>query len=235
MSAAVSEYQVPPPPRPVVQQQQQQKPYVDMNSGGSSKSPSPTQQRRRSSSFSGSVINATMKMKSAKEKAETSTPVKDPSWAMRKKKHESPEYYEIKSPPLVQVADPFGTMRASKRRGMVEPKTANMDDDDVFLPVGVRSQTATLPSQDPFGTLRANKAMQNQNKREQQLDYRSTESQMRTKSGPENELEITNELLNLLEDFKTKNYSVKEMEVMFDKWRRKAAIYELPEKNKVQN
>ena len=179
-------------------------------------------------------------MKSAKEKAETSTPVK--GGRSKSKRFESPDYYEIKSPP-VQVADPFGTMRASKRRGYVEPKST-LDDDDVFLPSGheVNNQktmttTSTIPAQDPFGTLRANRAMHGQNKareqQQQQMDYRSG-SQIDKISGAENnELEVTNELLNLLEDFKTKNYSVKEMEVMFDQWRRKAAIYEAPEKNKV--
>ena len=40
------------------------------------------------------------------------------------------------------------------------------------------------------------------------------------------DLVITDELLQLLEDFKTKSYSMKEMEMLFENWRRKAAIYE---------
>jgi len=38
------------------------------------------------------------------------------------------------------------------------------------------------------------------------------------------DLAVTDELLDLLEDFKAKSYTVKEMEVLFENWRRKASI-----------
>ena len=47
-----------------------------------------------------------------------------------------------------------------------------------------------------------------------------------TSSGISEDLIITDELLQLLEDFKTNSYSMKEMEMLFENWRRKAAIYE---------
>ncbi len=102
-------------------------------------------------------------------------------------------------------SDPYGTLRASPG--------ANDDSDDVFL-----------PSKDPFGTLRANAAVAK--------DYRSSGDK---KESLDRELAVTNELLQLLEDFKSKSYSVKEMEAMFDHWRRKAALTDdcLPSKAKV--
>ena len=45
------------------------------------------------------------------------------------------------------------------------------------------------------------------------------------KNGVEDDnLSVTEELLELLEDFKKKSYTVKEMEILFENWRRKAAI-----------
>ena len=63
--------------------------------------------------------------------------------------------------------------------------------------------------------------------------FRDRRDKVNQSVGYENELAITNELLQLLEDFKTKSYSVKEMETMFDHWRRKAAIYDVPGRAKV--
>jgi hypothetical protein len=37
-------------------------------------------------------------------------------------------------------------------------------------------------------------------------------------------LAVTEELLNLLEDFKQKSYTLKEMEMLFENWRRKAEV-----------
>ena len=118
-------------------------------------------------------------------------------------KQESPQYQEVKTP-----KDPFGTMETAA-------VASSEDDDDVFLP------PATVA--DPFGTLRANKAILAGS------DYRDSKK----KNGYASELAITNELLSLLEDFRTKSYSVKEMENMFDQWRRRAAIHEVPGKTKV--
>jgi hypothetical protein len=213
----MSVYQIPPPPRPVESTVAAfvKAPYLDMSGSGSG-SATPTE-------------------------APTSPTTAKASQTSQKNgalpKGESPQYHEIKSPP--QTADPFGTMRASNnnRARSIEAQT---DDDDVFLP------TATIAKDDPFGTLRANRAMgmfNNNNEctparqQQQQLDYRGEQEEKNSRNGGagyENELAITNELLYLLEEFKNKSYTVKEMEVMFDKWRRKAAIYDFPDKSKVK-
>jgi len=53
-------------------------------------------------------------------------------------------------------------------------------------------------------------------------DYRGLPGEV----GIEDNLAVTEELLELLEDFKQKSYTVKEMEILFENWRRKAAIPE---------
>ena len=93
--------------------------------------------------------------------------------------------------------DPFGTLRASKK---ISPSPEDSDD-EVFI------------TNDKFGTLKANKMMQ---------DYRETPS-----SGQNNnseELAITDEFLKLLDDLQSKNYSAKEMESLFENWKRKADL-----------
>jgi hypothetical protein len=40
-------------------------------------------------------------------------------------------------------------------------------------------------------------------------------------------LAVTEELLTLLEDFKQKSYTLKEMEILFENWRRKAEVNRL--------
>ncbi len=125
--------------------------------------------------------------------------------------------YQVPPPPrpvqghqqqLRAVKDPFGTMRASSNN--------NRDDDsldDVFLP----------KQHDPFGTL---KAMCNKNN----MDYKDSPAKINYSK----ELEITSELLTLLEDFRTKSFTVKEMETLFNTWRKKAALCSVPEKAKVK-
>merc|ERR1712243_306016 len=54
-------------------------------------------------------------------------------------------------------------------------------------------------------------------------DYRGLPGEA---GGEEDNLAVTEELLELLEDFKQKSYTVKEMEILFENWRRKAAIPE---------
>ena len=78
------------------------------------------------------------------------------------------------------------------------------DNDDVFL-------------LDRFGTMRASDAIAARKKME---DYRRTEGGDRSLN---DELRITDDLLNLLDDFRNNPYSAKEMETKFDEWRRKAA------------
>ena len=127
-------------------------------------------------------------------------------------------------------------MRAASRLPKEE------EDDDVFLPssdsaVDADASKVKRSKEDPFGTLRANKAIRMLNEKrsvpsQEQRDYRGD---LQKVAGYENELAITNELLCLLEDFKNKSYTVKEMEVLFDKWRRRAAIYDFPDKAKVNS
>ena len=144
---------------------------------------------------------------------------------------DSPKYHEIKAP-SAPAEDPFGTMRAAARLLKDDEYS-----DEVFLPSEESDASNVRKSKDddPFGTLRANRAIRMLNEKrsvvsQQQMDYRGD---LQKASGYENELAVTNELLCLLEDFKNKSYSVKEMEVMFDKWRRKAAIYDFPDRAKV--
>ena len=43
-------------------------------------------------------------------------------------------------------------------------------------------------------------------------------------NSPSDELAITDEFLKLLEDFQSKSYSAKEMELLFENWKRKADL-----------
>ena len=210
--SAPSDYQVPPPPRPVEACSSTilaKSPYLNMSGSGS-----------------GSATPA--------DSASPKTDRKAVQTVVGQGEKESLKYHEIKSASASAANDPFGTMRAAPRL----PKED--EDDDVFLP----SESTSDPNstkikrskEDPFGTLRANKAIRMLNEKrsavsQEQRDYRGD---LQKVTGYENELAITNELLCLLEDFKNKSYTVKEMEVMFDKWRRRAAIYDFPDKAKVK-
>lgn len=212
-SSTLSEYQVPPPPRPVEGSVRvsAKAPYLDMSGSGS-----------------GTATPA--------DSASPKTERKAVQTAVNQTEDDSPKYHEIKSPSASAARDPFGTMRAASRR----PK--DDEDDDVFLPSeSAVDRDADAPKvkkskEDPFGTLRANKAIRMLNEKrsvasQEQRDYRGD---LQKVTGYENELAVTNELLCLLEDFKNKSYTVKEMEIMFDKWRRRAAIYDFPDKAKVK-
>ena len=97
------------------------------------------------------------------------------------------------------VNDPFGTLRAS-RASSVPKSVSSAVSDDVFVPVVGEVAEATS-----------------------RIDYRGLPGETR---GEEDNLAVTEELLELLEDFKQKSYTVKEMEILFENWRRKAAIPE---------
>ena len=72
--------------------------------------------------------------------------------------------------------------------------------------------------------------------RQEQLDYRETSNKKSDIGGfglvgggngstlPNDDLIITDELLTLLEDFQKKNYSAKEMEMLFESWKRKGNL-----------
>ena len=211
-AAALSEYQVPPPPRPVVAGSSTafaaKTPYLDMSGSGS-----------------GCATPA-----AAADSASPKTERKAVQ-TVDGNNDDCPKYHEIKAPSAAPAEDPFGTMRAAARL-----LRDDEDSDEVFLPSEESDVSNVKKSKDdPFGTLRANRAIRMLNEKrsvvsQQQMDYRGD---LQKVAGYENELAVTNELLCLLEDFKNKSYTVKEMEVMFDKWRRKAAIYDFPERAKV--
>ena len=175
------------------------------------------------------MLTASLRFRSSKDHPKPETPESKPTPVVEQ---DSPIYQTIKSPPqpVKPNPDPFGTMRASQRRQKSKSQADKDDDcnDDVFLP----NLNNNNFGEDPFGTLRANKAMNNNKK--DVVDYRDNKSLPvgNGSNGFEEELAITNELLNLLDDFRTKNYTVKKMELMFDHWRRKASIYEISEKSK---
>ena len=157
--------------------------------------------------------------------------------------HEKPPKKEI-----IDNDDPFGTLKAAKKiteKPVATEKINNVNnedmevgDDDVFL-----SNSITKENDDKFGTLKANKVMNSM--RQEQLDYRATSNKKSdvgfgglvgggngSSTLPNDDLIITDELLTLLEDFQKKNYSAKEMEMLFESWKRKAAITEdLPTTN----
>ncbi|XP_059091357.1 uncharacterized protein LOC131886916 isoform X1 [Tigriopus californicus] len=206
----VSEYQVPPPPRPVPGMVPAP-PYLDMagsgGSGTSSSTESPKQKRRPSFN----ILTQTLKFRAKAGKENQNLG--------KSSKMESPPHQELPPP-----KDPYGTMRANSGRDCrkileeEEEDSNHQNEDDVFLPPINKSSSAD----DPFGTLRANRAL---HKTESAwMDYRGCSE---AKPGSiEDELAVTNELLQMLEDFKTKSLSLKEMEIMFDNWRRKASYYD---------
>ncbi len=180
LQKAVAEYQVPPPPRPVPQfLSESEDDDIDNN---------PLQ--RRGSLSSGIRFRSTPIAKMTSTSVQT-MPLK--------KKKESPQYQEIKSPPIAK--DPFGTMRASKRVVRNKKDSVELEDlDDVFLP--------------------CQKAENADKAKEKAYDL---------------ELTLTNELLQLIEDYKTSKISLKEFEIRLEQWRGKAAICDPPlHENKVK-
>ena len=231
----LSNYQVPPPPRPVPATPASVKPnpYLDM-SGSVSGTPSPCQTRRLQAR-PGQTRNQ------RSERSERSQPrdlndlfhsldnngLTNRSAANCKistlsKYNLDSTYQEIASP---KDSDPFGTMRASKARGFKE-KTP---------PVGSGER---LYVNDPFGTMRATRAnsvpksFSSEASNDDVFAPASSEETNRNdyrgvKSDDTNDnLAVTEELIELLEDFKNKSYSVKEMEILFENWRRKASLPE---------
>ncbi len=136
-------------------------------------------------------------------------------------------------------SDPYGTLRASKRlaKNEVSKQTNNnsqeeeeVGDDDVFLDLPAPQpsiNSRTLPANPGTGSQQQRKTMP--------VDYRGVPGLEKTKGGNDanSDLAITNELLQLLDDLQNKKYAAKEVELLFDNWRRKAAFAE--EGNKKNN
>lgn len=140
-------------------------------------------------------------------------------------------YQEIRDPQMRN--DPFGTLRASKaRRSMKEKTPPTM--------YGNEAAKERLYVNDPFGTLRASRANsvpksmssevsnddvfnppEESPQKTNRTDYRGIPNDESSDN-----LAVTEELLELLEDFKQKSYTVKEMEILFENWRRKASLPE---------
>jgi len=138
-------------------------------------------------------------------------------------------YQEIRDPQTRN--DPFGTMRASKARRSLKEKTPpTMYGND-----GAKER---LYVNDPFGTMRASRAnsvpksmssevsnddvfipQEENHQKTNRTDYRGIPN-----DASSDNLAVTEELLELLEDFKQKSYTVKEMEILFENWRRKASL-----------
>ena len=151
--------------------------------------------------------------------------------------------------------DPYGTMRAEKKlatpplavdtvlnstfngqKGTKEAFETDVDldelgDDDVFV--------TGNGNPDKFGTFKANKAINSNLQQENRMDYRETKGAKSDNNGSSTngnnqaseELAITDEFLKLLEDFQSKNYSTKEMEMLFENWKRKADLQDLKVRN----
>ena len=117
--------------------------------------------------------------------------------------------------------DPYGTMRAEKKLSTppeciekIEKYTEELEDEVFFA------------ENDKFGTLKANKAIIQ--KMDNRMDYRETKINKNGNSmSTSDELAITDEFLKLIEDFQTKNYSPKEMEMLFENWKRRADLHDI--------
>lgn len=212
----MSNYQVPPPPRPIPSTPGKPNPYLDMSG---SNSPSPCIQRRLAHD-----------RRSVRSQPRDLTPMFQAQAPVNKtmnKYNLDSTYQEIASPPpqQPQSIDPFGTLRASKARRSFKEKPSQQPEERLYV-------------NDPFGTMRAARAnsvpksfsseasnddvFTSDASESNRNDYRGiSESQT-----DDDQLTATNELLDLLEDFKKKSYSVKEMEIMFENWRRKASLPE---------
>ena len=112
-------------------------------------------------------------------------------------------------------SDPFGTLRANKA-------------------INNRVTKSVIEREEETRQKQPLKMAVISNKEKHLIDYRgipannpdSSGTVGATSSGISEDLVITDQLLQLLEDFKTNSYSMKEMEMLFENWRRKAAIYE---------
>ena len=224
----ISDYQVPPPPRPVEgafrrrsnsagTEVELKKPYLDMSGSASgTSSPVPSPKAKRKTSFS--LLANTLRL-NKKDKEETKTAAKAVE--------ESPPFQEL--PPQYRM--PSANRASSTRRPKSQISTSTSKEDDDVFPSERRSAAIlkSCSADDPFGTLRANKALAAQ-ANNKNLDYRNVPGRADTFAGTipglENELAITNELLVMLDEFKTRPCSVKEMETRFDQWRRKAAVFD---------
>ena len=211
------EYQVPPPPRPVVLQNREIQPkdvasqksdaYLDMTrSGNEEPLPSqPSSSSRRKANSMGIFPSANF------------------LFGRSNKREDAPTYQEPISPPKAVQTDPFGTLRASFKGQKINGtkcQQENENDDDVFLPASKSNS-----QEDPFGTFKANSALTHTSA-DALVDYREGNIAV---SGNglnrfESELAITNELLQLLEEFKNNPCSLKDMELRFEQWRRKALL-----------
>ena len=238
---ADSAYKVPPPPRPIpATPTKPHGAYLDM-SGSNSGTPSPCQQRRftndrlparnlrnKPKDLTDLFQNLHVRKINNQQVVNNPTPLDSRAETMSKYNLDS-SYQEIRDPQMRN--DPFGTMRASRaRRSLREKNPSSM--------MGNEAVKERLYVNDPFGTLRASRANsvpkslssdasnddvfnppEESPKKTNRTDYRGI---------PEDEssdnLAVTEELLELLEDFKHKSYSVKEMEILFENWRRKASI-----------
>ena len=229
----ISNYQVPPPPRPIPSTPSKPNPYLDM-SGSNSGTPSPCLQRRgtvphdrvqknrNTRNLNDLFQNCHTMSRTINQSGANSDSAATRAATLSKYNLDS-TYQEIDSPKTV---DPFGTMRASKLRRSLREKTPNVPE--------------RLYVNDPFGTMRAARAnsvpksfsSENSNddvfvpetkEKCNRNDYRGVKEESVNSN---NNLAVTNELLDLLEDFKKKSYSVKEMEIMFENWRRKASLPE---------
>ena len=202
-------------------------PYLDM-SGSASGSPSPCVQRRREAAAGRSTrsqprdLSEMFRSCRAHEAAAARRPAAAAAATISKYNLDS-TYQEIDSPKNV---DPFGTFRASKVRRSFKEKTPPVLGERLYV-------------NDPFGTMRAARAnsvpksFSSEASNDEVFAPPGTEEAARpdyrglkSESVNNNNLAVTNELLELLEDFKNKSYSVKEMEIMFDNWRRKASLPE---------
>ena len=163
--------------------------------------------------------------------------------------HRKPSPIEITKP----KTDPYGTLRAPKSLVKIsssrKPETLDRDsnenytseDDDVFLHKEnpTQNNNNNNNNSDRFGTLKAANRVVNRPQPSPTMsrmdDYRSTTlprcHQMNNSGNFSSENHLTrdevglaDELLRILDDFQKNSYSAKEMEDMFENWRRKADL-----------
>ena len=210
-------YQVPPPPRPVPSTPGKPNPYLDMSGSGSG-TPSPCVQRRFGSERQRSGRSQPRDLSDVFQSCQVNTSHQVRAASLSKYNLDS-TYQEIASPP--QPVDPFGTMRASKARRSFREKPSQ--------------SVERVYVNDPFGTMRAaransvpksfsSEASTNDDVFAASEDTDRNDYRGVTDKQTDDQLTATNELLELLEDFKKKSYSVKEMEILFENWRRKASL-----------
>ena len=123
--------------------------------------------------------------------------------------------------------DPFGTLRANKA---INNRLPNINREN---PINGEKFQVKQPLSSAVISNKEKHLIDYRGIPATQLEVNGNGSHM---SGMDEDLVITDELLQLLEDFKTKSYSMKEMEMLFENWRRKAAIYEeQDEKDDIQS